>query len=68
MIFFLQDALSIHRGTEELGAIKGIVTKIYVKINSARRQKAQLKLERLLKAGIIKLVKFSEWADPVVPH
>ena len=65
--------------TSELGKLKGMEAKICVPSNAQPRyfkprpvpyslhDKVDRELERLLKAGVISLVQFSDWAAPIVP-
>ena len=64
---------------DELGTLKGMTAKILVTPNAQPRffkprpvpyllkEKVGIEIERLQQAGIIKPVKFSDWAAPVVP-
>lgn len=64
---------------DELGLLRGLKTKLYVKdsckpcffkprtVPYAIRWKVEAELDRLEKAGVIEKVRFSEWAAPIVP-
>ncbi len=77
----LQDILKKHEIVfkEELGTLKGTTAKIHVvsgakphfvkprSLPFAMREKVEAELDRLIKEHIIKPVKFSEWAAPIMP-
>ena len=64
---------------EELGELKGTTAKIYIdsdarprfcyarQVPYALKEKVDTEIERLVNAGILEPIQFSEWATPVVP-
>ena len=77
----LQGLLEQHANVfrDELGTIRGVTAKLHVDpqarlrfyrprpVPYAMRQKVELELERLERAGVIEPVQFSDWAAPIVP-
>ncbi len=77
----MDDVLERHAAVfkEELGTLKGATAKIYVdkdvqprfckarSVPYAMRELVEKELDRLLTAGILEPVEFSEWAAPIVP-
>ena len=64
---------------DELGKLQGVEAKIYVEegarprfekarpVPFAIREKVEKELDRLQALGVIKPVRFSDWAAPIVP-
>ena len=77
----LQGLLEQHANVfrDELGTVRGVTAKLHVDpqarprfyrprpVPYAMRQKVELELERLERAGVIEPVQFSDWAAPIVP-